>query len=445
MNTRDDELGRLLGEQLHGRVDDLHASPLSFEDVRGRARRIRRGRTALAVAGVAAGVGAILPVGLLAGGVLDRQDRPPVVDTPAPEPVPAPTPKDARPGGSGLDVEGLAPGAAPRVGYLDRSAGDVVLPSGTRVALDVEHEPRAYTSLADGRFVVETVEDGDSFVEVVDSDGASTSVHPLSGGVAPDEARTQVAWATPRGAVLVLRAGAAGPRAFGTLDGPSPRVVALNGGDCFEEVLPGGYGGCIVHADVTRTDGTGVGWVLSTTGADDPAHQGGGAGDPDDPALLSVSDFAEGGSDPQAADFYQMPAGTTEMDVDGTCSGVYGPTPELVTDWLLRTCDHSLGQFSPDDERILAWEAYGDGAGHHRIGVYDVRSGELLWDRGREEQSMAIVNTAVWESGTDLIGPAYQDGEWWMVRFVDGGGMETALGPADGDESTPPFVPEIQP
>ena len=48
--TSNDQLTDELGRELHRRADDLHGAPLTFDDVRGRARAIRRRRRAAAAA-----------------------------------------------------------------------------------------------------------------------------------------------------------------------------------------------------------------------------------------------------------------------------------------------------------------------------------------------------------------------------------------------------------
>ena len=78
--------------ELERRAGDVHGAPLSFHDVRGRARSIRRRRRAAAGAGGAVVVAALLVPGLLIGG-----------DRSAPDPAPAPpTQAPATPGSSVL-------------------------------------------------------------------------------------------------------------------------------------------------------------------------------------------------------------------------------------------------------------------------------------------------------------------------------------------------------
>jgi hypothetical protein len=437
-----EQLARDLTRSLHERVDRMGDAPISLHDVQGRARSIKRRRRITAAAGIAAAAAVLVPTAMLAIPGAERSEAPPAGPTPTQV-----TPDHAKAGGEGLDVGDLPVGEAPVIGYLDLTdTPTIVEPGGRRLPLDTEGEPSGYASLLDGRYVVVTEGEGGSLVEVVGPDGTSRATYPRTGGIVLGQDSDQVAWAAPDGTVQVLQVGAAEPRPLGTLAGPAPAVVSLAGsGDCFADVPPGTTGGCIVAADVNEADGNRLGWVISSAGADGPIHSGDGR--PEDPAILSVADFTTLGDPPGTLgeDYGEMVAGITEVKPDGTCSGVYGPTPQRVTDWLVETCDHRFGTFSPDASRITAWEAYGDGLGHVQVGMYDVSSGELLWDRVATEPGMAFVHSATWEDDGHLLAPAYQDGEWHLVRFGPKGEMELAAEPVAGADTDVALVPEIQP
>lgn len=440
----DRDLERLeeeLTRSLHQRVDRIADAPISLHDVRGTARSITRRRRVATAAGIAAAAAVLVPTAMLAMPGAERSEAPPA--GPSPTQV---TPDHARAGGEGLDVSDLPLGEPPAVGYLDLTdAPTVVKPNGDRLPLETEGEPTGYASLLDGRYVVVTDGEQGPLVEVVGSDGVTRSTYSRTGGVALGDHRDQVAWVAPGGAVQLLQVGHDQPRVFGELPGSTASVVSLSApGDCFAEVPPGTTGGCILTANVTEPDGTSVGWVLSSAGADGPVHPGDGA---DDPRISTVADFTTVGDPPgtRGEDYGELVAGITEVHLDGTCSGVYGPTAERVTDWLVETCEHRFGTFSPDASRIVAWEAYGDGIGHPQVGMYDVASGELVWDRIADQPGMAFIHSAAWEDDGHLLAPAYQDGEWHLVRFGPDGEMELALEPVGGEDVEVAFVPEIQP
>jgi hypothetical protein len=430
-----DHLERELSDSLHQRVDRMADSPISLADVRGRARGITRRRRLATAAGIAAAAAIVVPTVLLAVPGDDRADIAPAVPSPTTSQV---TPEHARAGGEGLDVADLPMGDPPAIGYLDRSAEPtIVRPDGQRIPLDLPGEIHGFATMVDGTYVVVAGGEGGDRVAVVDAAGRWREVFDRSGGVALNQERTQVAYTSPDGTVQVLAASATEPRALGTL--PKGSSVASMAGECVWDQASGSTGGCVVTADVPGEDGTTLGWAISSEGANGPFHPQSGGGKP---PILSVADFATVG-ERNTEQYGEMVAGITEVQVDGTCSGVYGTLPGQEVSWS--TCDHRFDAFSPDAGRIMAWEAYGDGLGHTQVGMYDVASGKPVWDRVATEQDMAFIHSATWEDDTHLLAMAYQDGAWHLVRFGPDGSMELAAEPVDGDETQPPYVPEIQP
>jgi hypothetical protein len=425
-----EQLARDLTRSLHERVDRMGDAPISLHDVQGRARSIRRRRRITAAAGIAAASAVLVPTAMLAMPGAERSEAPPAGPTPTQV-----TPDHAKAGGEGLDVGDLPVAEAPVIGYLDRTGEPtIVQPDGRRIPLDVRGEVHGFATMSDGTYVVVAGEDR---VVTVDESGRFRREFERAGGVALSPDRTQVAFASPDGTVLVLPASATEPRSLGTL--PAGSSVASMSGECVWDGAADGTDGCVVTADVPGEGGTTLGWALSSEGADGPFHpQSGGAR----PAILAVADFATAG-DRTSEEYGEMVAGITEVQVDGTCSGVYGSVLGRQNDWS--TCDHRFGTFSPDASRITAWEAYGDGLGHVQVGMYDVSSGELLWDRVATEPGMAFVHSATWEDDGHLLAPAYQDGEWYLVRFGPKGEMELAAEPVAGSDTDVALVPEIQP
>lgn len=426
-----EQLARDLTRSLHERVDRMGDAPISLHDVQGRARSIRRRRRITAAAGIAAASAVLVPTAMLAMPGAERSEAPPAGPTPTQV-----TPDHAKAGGEGLDVGDLPVGEAPVIGYLDRTdAPTIVRPDGQRVPLDLPGEIHGFATMVDGSYVVVAGGEGGDRVAVVDEAGRWRKVFGRAGGVALNQQRTQVAYASPDGTVQVLPASATEPRALGTV--PKGSSVVSMSGECVWDRAAGSTAGCVVTADVPQADGSSLGRALTSEGVNGPFHPQSG-----EPAILSVADFATVG-DRDTEEYGEMVAGIIEVQIDGTCSGIYGPTLEGATDW--ETCDHRFGAFSPDASRITAWEAYGDGLGHVQVGMYDVSSGELLWDRVATEPGMAFVHSATWEDDGHLLAPAYQDGEWYLVRFGPKGEMELAAEPVAGADTDVALVPEIQP
>lgn len=432
------QLEKDLGDSLRRQVDAVPTgAPITLDDVRGRARQITRRRRVAAVAAVAAAVAIVTPGALLLSEGLDRSQAP---DPVRPAPTQVEVPEHAKAGSDVLDFRGLPQGAAPGVGYLDRtgSGASIVTPGGNEVRLDTEFTAHAYTGLDDGRFVVLTKDGGESWVEVVDSAGTMTSLMPMVGGLAVDEAHRQVAWANSDGDVVVLRSGEDEARQLGTVPGAmTVRVVNLRGTDCFADAPGGGSYGCVVQLDVTRDDGSQV--AMSMTKDDVTMLTN---------ATMDVRGLADTFDDGryQELDWTSYYAGVREFRPDLTaCSGVFGNDAEAAESrWLIETCDHTFDSFSPDGGSLLAWESYGDGAGHYVMGVYDMAGRELLWERTRKDQDMGLVHSAEWEDAEHLVAPVRQGGNWLLVRFGRDGATEKVVGPVAGGESDPAYVVEIQ-
>ena len=77
MNTPVPDLEEQLHDALHGRVDALDQAPLSFTDVRHRARRIQRRRTMAAGAGIAAAIALLVPAGQAVTDAFPKSETPP--------------------------------------------------------------------------------------------------------------------------------------------------------------------------------------------------------------------------------------------------------------------------------------------------------------------------------------------------------------------------------
>lgn len=419
-----------LSQSLRHQADGLTPTGLTMEQVQGRATRIRRRRYAASALGAAAMVGVLVPTTMLLT---------PNGDTPGPDPiVAAPTviPEHARAGSEVLDFTDLPAGEASLLNYLDLRGDEPVLvsPAGERTTLQLEGEPRSFVTLADGRHVVWTDQLGEGEVEVVDAEGALESVQPSNAGLVVDADYRQAAWADPQGGVQVLVPGEQEPVTLGTVADATLEVVDLTG-DCLEEVLPGGSGGCVVHANATYADGSVQPLVVTREGVFEANSEG---------IFMVVDDFVTAG-DPQSQRYLSYLAGVREVRPAGTCSGVFGVDEESgESTWLVKTCEHTFDDFSPDAHKVLAWEGYGDGIGHYVVGMYDLTTRKLLWARDRAGSGMSFVHSAVWEDQDHLLAPVWQDGQWLLVRFGPDGALEQVTEPADGEDVEPAYLVETQ-
>ncbi len=83
---------------------------------------------------------------------------------------------------------------------------------------------------------------------------------------------------------------------------------------------------------------------------------------------------------------------------------------------------------------MLADPAYFDGLGNGVIAMYDVTSGDLLFERHSTEQAQAFYPEGYWEDDTHVLAPVFQDGSV-------GAGPRS---PPTGPWSTPCHLPRVR-
>jgi hypothetical protein len=410
--THDQDLTDRLGETLHRRADALHDTPLDLLDVRGRATSIRRRRHA--VVGVAAAVAVaavVVPLSLLPSGGDDRglDLQPAETITPIEAPVP-------------LDPAAAPEGDRPRIPYVDVDAKQLITPAAT------DDLPEAYRQVVPdgdgGWFALAqgtpgatgmTVQMLNSDFRVVDSSGGP------SGGLAVPEDGGHVAYtaydgvgrwrlvttALPRVAdytftdVATRSSEQAVHRPVGYVSEDSVVVEATDpdtGQNSYE----------VVAADGTLTTFGGFNRVVSTSSASG------------------------------------LVAGQTEFTGDGSCSGVLDPlSPDQELVW--KTCDHSLGAFSPDGAYVVGLAAYFDANGSPSVGILDAATGEPVVDfvSGNDPASAATVTDAVWEDATTLLATVDQGGVEHVVRLgIDGSVEQADAMPDPGGENARFWFPD---
>jgi hypothetical protein len=399
-----DELGTRLTQTLTERADAMAGSSLGLADVTGRARSIRRRRTAGAVVGVAAAVAVIVPgVSLATRGGSHL------------EPAPA-TPslthtegdhQQPRPGV--LDVSDLPAGDAPRLEYV---TGGRVLHrlDGSTADVPTRYPVGSFVALADGTHLWLTSHHGTSYVEIQDASG--TMHAPVRSGrdLAVDHSHSVAAWTRVDGQVMVQNAGATEPLEYGD---PVPAGNDLRMGPVLGDHCGGAADACEVYVNVPAESGWQP-WLVSANGTE-PYRDG---------SYLVYSDGTESG----------LSIGLTKITDFGSCSRLLGGG-EFAG---FETCKHTLVSFSPDGQLILADPAYHDGIGSGEIGMYDL-DGRPLWARHSTERAQSFYPEAQWEDDTHVLAPVFQDGTWSLVRFGADGSMEYAVASVPGKDVANPF------
>lgn len=367
--------------ELERRAGHVHGAPLSFADVRGRARSIQRRRRSTAAAAAAALVAAVLVAPSL---LADGPERP--------EPAPAPV----RPPGASVLYDGV-----------------LTRPDGSTVPLDVDNATLlALGVLTDGRIVTASF-DPDA-VRVFTPDGALQSTHDVGLHIITMGANdTLAAWVDDEQQATVLESGVTEPTVLGKVpkvSGDSGTIGAVYGEDC-------AGGGCTVLAGDSVTTTT----EITAAGTTDlPTSE-----------PLAVQDVS-----PDASLWaVSFPPGRDEQF---GCSGLYDPVAEAV---VARSCDATVDSFSPDG--TLLTSARGDNQMFGSVDVLDERldvvlrykpsTGEFIKGFGWEDAEHLLVTVGGFEPQPSAS----------LVRVpVDGGPAEVVQGPVENPnvEFEPTYV-----
>ena len=411
MNHHDD-LTSTLSRELGERAGAMEGSTLHLADVKGRARSIRRRRTATAVVGAVAAVGLIVPTAALA---THSNGKPEPGPAHSPSPTATTTDDGAQPAPGVLDVSRLPTGPAPRMDYLQD--GSLHLTDGSIVDVSTRHDPRQLVELADGARVWSTADEkGRSYVEIQDADGTLHDPIPSTGGLSVNRQHSIVAWLTTSGQVTIWEGWASEPRPLGDpVPGSDVRVGPITSAGSAAPGQPGPscrQSSCSVIVNVH--DGAGQPWEVTEAGSQKLLDGG----------YRNVNDESGG-----------LSIGLTKITDSGTCSALQGggEFPGF------STCRHQLTSFSPDGQLILALPSYVDGIGPSGLAMYDL-NGQRLFDRSSTEQAQSFFTEATWEDGSHVLAPVYQDGKWAVVRIASDGSMEYAVAPEPGPSDQSPFI-----
>jgi hypothetical protein len=403
-----------LSRILHDRAHDVSGAHLELDDVRRSAHGIRRRRRVLTGLVAAAAVAVAVPVGITAAGRTGT-DRPvgpaatpsrPAASAPPSTAASTPSPTPTLPQAEGLlplTATGAARGGPPQVGYL--RGRTVHLAPDSAVEL-----PSTYSSVTPyhGGFLAADFAKGEEYVVELDNTFAEVSRQPGSSRFALSADGTRVSWFTEdaNGRTGLLH------RAIPS--GMSDEVT--------DQKVPGGM------------QFSPVGFVSS----DEVVYERF-----DDRPQVGVTDFAgstrrlegllaAGGTSQEEG----LVSGMVSVSDNGSCWVV---RPASAGEELWKTCDYSLGQFSPDGRYVLAGPAYRDGIGDGDVAVLDAHTGDVVAHWRCSLDGTAFVSTSVWEDGTDVLTPLYEDGTWHLLRLNVSGAISETLDPVTADMDHRPW------
>jgi hypothetical protein len=383
MSTDHDELERMLGRDLHDQVDRMSTVPFGFDEVQGRARRIRRNRRIAAGVGVAAALAVIVPVGLAAGGTTQSKD----------EIEPAPSPSlPAQVARTTLSVNGLPRGHAPEIEYF--TPDGVVLPDEGLMPLSESYQALVrsevhggWLGLGPGRDEVRNLSEDLTVLDQVPSYGfESTPTQDL------------VAWTVPEpgSQTLVVRSTTDPDQVTSWTFAERPVVapVGILGPDTVAFETRDAQGRTTVG--LADSDGSTTELPYVAVRAADPVN-----------GLISVQ--------------------TSSRDDTGCFAVVEAAS--LQAAW--ETCDYKLGSFSPDGTYVMATTSDSDGAGPSTLFVLDARTGDLVAEFASAGRKMVTLTRPAWESADTVVVTASEGDLTTMVRMGADGTLEEVVEPVE--------------
>lgn len=377
-------------DALHRTADPLERTPFTVTDVRTRARRIQRRRTAAAGAAVAAVLAIAIPVGLSMVDPAQRSEVPPATQPPAPTVTSGTVLVDPRSAAT-LDRSPVA--------LMDVDGPRLIRPDGSTLDL-----PRVYDELTPlgGGWIGVARNDAPGVpartVEVLTSDlEVEGDGEPVATGglvVSPDGSR--VAWSEHDGTRWRVRvADTEGGAVSDYLEfPPSPED---------HEVAPIGF---VSDVDVAVTQNDGRGTLSTFVGT-------GGV-------LGGLPGPIEGRS---ASPVTGVVAGLKGSQDGRACSAVVeGVADTGATVW--DTCDHTLGPLSPGGQYVLGFAPEVDGNGSPTIAVLDAATGRevVTFQAVLPRRTVGGFFTQVaWERDEAVVVRLFSGEESFMMRLgLDG-------------------------
>lgn len=348
-----------MSRDFDARVRGLTEAPLSLDEVKGKAVRIRRNRRIAVAGGALAVAAAVTPIALIATSNGDADTDPPVATNTAEDPTP--TEPDYIVGDTWHQGDG----------------DDVAIPAGDYYAA---------AAIWDGQLVVQRPVEGDvsnSVTEIIDADGNVVSSVSSNQGVAVGEDGSFFAYIDDKGVLTARSADDEVEIADGFDLNHSP-AAATGDPACGSESDT-----CTVYVN----DGDGPTRVYRSDGSDEAPPAG----------ALKVSDATE-----------SSVSLTNEINelVPETCGGVYDIARGTLA---FDQCEYQTQQISPDGRYVAAIPSYTDGFGATTIYVLDAETGELAGQWAGEGASITS-----WEWSTDgrLMYVAYDGANWrlWTLK-----------------------------
>lgn len=412
MSARDHDQEQLV-QTLRERSTDMAGSHLGLDDVKGRARGIRRRRRAVTGAAVAVVLAFVVPVGINATDLTSSNEPLPANPSPAPTSTPTPTPEPAPSGPIPADGATAPRGEDPALAYLTGSVVHTL--DGAKVDLGRDYD--TVTPYGDGWIGVDIARGRHGTTDVLGPTGEVRDTFPGSGlAVSSDGTRTVTQLEATGAGVTDLNIAPTDasetPLTASVSTGGTVRLAGFVGEQQVayaEEVVTSGRYETVVHVTDFERLPTTVPGLISARGAHDTTGVVSG--------MTSVDEFEP-----------------------GSCSAVVKAS---TGDQLWETCDFTLDRFSPDGRYVIGLDAYLDGIGGTTVAILDASDGDVLAEFTTRD--LGFTGPAAWESDGTVVVSTFQDGTWYLLRLRPDGTVEQALDPVEGDEGRRPWDLAVTP
>ena len=381
----------LLSRELHQRSAGVGGHPIGLDDVRDRARSIRRRRNA--VRGVVAAVvlAVAVPVGLSATDLLGSSGTPaPPVASNSPQPTPdTPAPTPGPDGSFPLTVHGLSKGEPAGLPYVVAKGDQLVTPDGT---FDLPESYAMITPYNGGWLAVGSSQHPGKII-MLDDNFEVTHTDPAGGyelAVSADGSQVAYSVRESNSQVLLVKA---------PTDGADPVtwLIDIPGGESLDPVGFLDNDTVVYQSDVADVMG-----IARTGGTLTPIE-----------GFRRVDDASEATG---------MISGLVSYGIDGGCSGVMDPDSGKLQ-W--KSCDHSNLRFSPDGRYVVGDASYFDGPGSPTLTILEASTGQEVAHFSPEQRDTVVgVSQAVWEDDDTLLAFVDEGGDQAMVRLGTDGSIE---------------------
>ncbi|HET7689951.1 MAG TPA: hypothetical protein VFK41_06215 [Nocardioidaceae bacterium] len=386
-----------LSRELRNRADNLGGHPISLDDVKRSATKMKRQRTAAAGAVAAVALAVAIPVGFSVagnggGGTTPIAVEPTITETTTVTPT-------KNPDGKYTLTLDAPEGDAPRISWLDKNTLHTA--SGDTFEL-----PKAYGDVASYRGGFMGSDGATGKIDVIRDGQVESSFN--GGGFAVSEDGTLVAWFDRDASAIkvgIASGAGEGETSYDVPVGLNATPVAFRGSDVIYQTDDQNNG----DRKVWYTDG-------------DVTHEIEGA--------LAVDGYS-------SRDDVAMVM--TSLDDFGSCWGTFAfPGGEFAGKLTQKTCDFSLGQVSSDGQYVIGWDAYRDGWGNGDIAILDASTFKPV--AHFEPAEDYGVQHAAWDADTDsLMVAVYLDGTWQLLRLGVDGSVESASEGIQADSEAYPL------